>query len=247
MNHDSKLKFDGFEWLKKRNLYISEWKRKMELMEEKVRDKVVLDAGCGTGYETHYLSNFAKEIHGLDINGKNIEEAKRKYSADNLFFHTGNVESMPFKDSTFDVIISCFVIEHLNDPEKFIDESYRVIKPQGNLIIWVPNVKNMMGIFAKIIPLNFENKIKSILYKMKKEEVIQYECFYKGNSVRKLDKLSKINFKRTYLERFDTPVYFRYSRILFYLWYLRHKLSNNKFLNWLFLNFYVEWVSLKED
>ena len=62
----------------------------MDLTELNLKNKVVLDAGCGSGYTTNYFSQFTKEIYGIDISEKDIEEAKERYNATNLFFKIGS-------------------------------------------------------------------------------------------------------------------------------------------------------------
>ena len=44
-----------------------------------------------------------------------------------------DMQSMPFEDGCFDVVISDQVIEHLEDPQRAVDESYRVLKKGGTL------------------------------------------------------------------------------------------------------------------
>jgi ubiquinone/menaquinone biosynthesis C-methylase UbiE len=243
----NKVKFDGYNWLKKRGEYKDEWKRKMDLIESKIKNKIVLDAGCGTGGAINYFSNFCKEIYGIDISRENIEKAKEKYKNKNLFFQVDNVEKISFDESTFDVVYSRWVIEHLKNPKKFIDETYRILKPGGVLILWVPNVKNPIGVLTKMIPFAMQIKIKGMLERKTIEDVEHYKCYYRANSVSRLDQLVKNEFKRGYVERFDTPDYFIYHKILFCIWLLFHKLSDNKLLNWSFSSFYVEYISLKKD
>lgn len=239
MVENGKVKFNGIEWIKKKGLYVNNWKRKMDLTEDKLKNKVVLDAGCGSGYTTNYFSQFTKEINGIDISKEDIEEARNMYNARNLFFKVGSVEQIPFKDSTFDVVYSHWVIEHLKKPQKIIDEAYRVLKPRGIFILWVQNVKNIMGFLTKIISLSLKVQVLKIL--LQRNEVSHHKCYYRANSVQRLDKLCKGKFKRIYLERFDDVGYCRNFRILSYLWLPRHKLSNNKLLNWTHPHFYVEY------
>jgi len=235
-----KVKFDGVEWLERKGFSVSTWKRKMELTERNLRDKVVLDAGCGAGFETNYFSQLAKQIHGIDVSKRDIEEARNKYSARNLFFQLGNVERIPYGDSTFDVVYSNWVIEHLENPKIFLDEAHRVIKPGGILILWAPNVNSIEGFIIKIFPYSLKVPILKIL--QQRADVSDLKCYYRANSIRKLDRFCKGKFERIYLERHDHISYYRYSRILSYFWLLKHKLLNNNLLNWMLSNFYVEYI-----
>ena len=83
--------------------------------------------------------------------------------------------------------------------------------------------------------------------KMSENELIRkgfishHICYYRANSVRKIDKLLKEKFNRIFLERHDGPVYYEKYKSLTYLWYIRHKFTKNKFLDWLWPSFYVEY------
>ena len=232
-------KFDGVEWLKRKGLFVSSWKRKIELTKRNLENKIVLDAGCGIGIETNYFSGFTREIYGMDISIDSVKTAKYKHDAKNLFFELGNVDQIPHKDSTFDVVYSNWVVEHLKDPQKFINEAYRVIKPGGILILWAPNVNSIEGFFIKIVPYSLKVPILKVL--RQRDNVSELKCYYRANSIRKLDRLCKGKFERVYLERFDHISYYRYFRSFSYFWLLRNKLLNNHLLNWMLPVFYVEY------
>ena len=70
-----------------------------------------------------------------------MENANKKYEKDNLSFRAGSVESLPFEDDSFDVVISYETIEHVTGEiqESFLKEIRRVLKPDGFLIMSTPN------------------------------------------------------------------------------------------------------------
>lgn len=245
MIEKQKTKFDGIAWVKEKGICVDEIKiRKMDLKE--LKNKVALNAGCSSKFETYHFAQFFKQIHGIDISEKNIREANEKYKAKNLFFELGDVEQLPFKNSTFDIVYARWVIEHLKSPQKFIDESYRILKDNGILILVAPNEKSMMGFMAKTIPLPLKVKVLKML--QKSNEVSHHKCYYRANTVQKLDKLCRGKFKRIYLEYSDGDIiYCRNYRILTYLWFLKHKLTNNKLLSWTQPHFYVEYKKLESS
>src|SRR3989338_5146868 len=83
-----------------------------------------LDVGCGNGIITRNLGKICKEIIGVDIEDKRL--IKEGYK-----FILIKDEKLPFKDNTFDVVISNQVIEHVNDQDDHIKEIYRVLKDDG--------------------------------------------------------------------------------------------------------------------
>lgn len=92
----------------------------------------LLDVGCGTKpYEP--LFNVDSYI-GLDVVGGGHDDNAK--SAD--IYYDGKV--IPFTDSFFDYVISNEVFEHVFEPEKFIEEIYRVLKPNGLILMTVPFV-----------------------------------------------------------------------------------------------------------
>lgn len=100
--------------------------------------KIVLDAACGTGYGTQILSWAADSAFGVDIEPAAIEYAEEMYGTDNTTFVVGDVTKMQFPDGFFDVVVSFETIEHLSNPGAFVDEVWRVLRPNGVFIVSAP-------------------------------------------------------------------------------------------------------------
>lgn len=94
----------------------------------------ILDLGCGEGTR---LSLISKKGIGIDISKKAIGIAKKEFPK--LNFLVGDLERLPFKDNSFDLVYSAYVFEHLTNPEKVIEEVKRVLKTNGDLVIICPN------------------------------------------------------------------------------------------------------------
>lgn len=106
-----------------------------------VGNKKVLDLASGEGYGTNLISKKAKQAIGLDINKEAIEKSRAKYKSNNIEFHIGNAEKMPFQNKEFDVIVCFETIEHVDNPNILLSEIKRVLCPGGLLIISTPNKK----------------------------------------------------------------------------------------------------------
>jgi len=105
-----------------------------------VKNKIILDVACGTGYGTDFLvKNGAKKAIGLDISTDAINYAKNVYKKQNLSFIQGNSINLPFHDKSFDVIISFETIEHIKEHDKFLNECWRVLRNGGLFICSTPN------------------------------------------------------------------------------------------------------------
>ncbi|MCD6472397.1 class I SAM-dependent methyltransferase [Candidatus Aerophobetes bacterium] len=110
-----------------------------EFVKHYVKDKIVLDAGCGQGYGAFFLSNNAKSVVGIDIAHEAINDAKKNYIQPNLCFKIMDITKMEFPNNFFDVICSFEAIEHLDDHGLFLTEVARVLKPSGHFFISTPN------------------------------------------------------------------------------------------------------------
>ncbi len=105
-----------------------------------VESKTVLDLACGTGYGAEFLkTKGARIVVGGDVSQAIIEYATKNHNLEGLFFSVLAAEQMPFPDDSFDVLIALQVIEHLNEPEKFLRECKRVLCKGGIFICSTPN------------------------------------------------------------------------------------------------------------
>ena len=105
-----------------------------------VEGKIVLDAACGTGYGTNMIGcSGADYVVGVDLSDSSVVNANKLYGVDNNDYLTCNVNLLPFKTASIDVVVSFETIEHIPNGERWIDESSRVLKDDGLLIISTPN------------------------------------------------------------------------------------------------------------
>ena len=104
-------------------------------------NKTVLDLGCNTGYGCEILSRTAKKVIGVDVSEKAISTAIEQYSHLNIDFQIIDGKKLPFDDNSFDIIISCQVIEHIVDYASYLNELKRVLSPSGIAFITTPNAQ----------------------------------------------------------------------------------------------------------
>jgi len=97
----------------------------------------ILDFGCGEGTRLNWIAANKKGSLGLDISQKGIELARKKYPK--LNFIKADLEKVPLKDASFDLVYSAYVLEHLSDPEKVLGEAIRLLEPNGFLLLVAPN------------------------------------------------------------------------------------------------------------
>lgn len=100
-------------------------------------DIKILEVGCGAGRLTNYLTHKGFNIIGFDISRSLIEEGDIRYPDAVKFLASG--DSMPFSNSTFDVVLSFDVLEHIPDVNKHMLEVRRVLKKGGLYLFQTPN------------------------------------------------------------------------------------------------------------
>lgn len=105
----------------------------------------VLDAGCGTGRLQQYANRL--QVVGIDNSSSMLKVAK---SRDQEVYQADLTEDWPFSNEEFDVVVSLNVLYTLCDPKKFLEETYRVLRYEGDVYIATP-------INSKLTPLVTEH------------------------------------------------------------------------------------------
>jgi ubiquinone/menaquinone biosynthesis C-methylase UbiE len=98
-----------------------------------LQNQSVLDLACGTGRFLPFATA------GLDVSAKMIEVAKTKYP-DKTFFQASATD-IPIETGTYDAVFSLHLFMHLSQSkiQAIVNESYRIIRPNGVLIFDVPS------------------------------------------------------------------------------------------------------------
>lgn len=100
----------------------------------------VLDFGCGTGYGAAEIAADADEVVAVDIEPEAVRHARDNFEAPNLIFQTVAAgRPLCFPDRSFDTVLSFQVIEHVSEPNRYLDEIRRVLRPGGHLVLTTPD------------------------------------------------------------------------------------------------------------
>jgi 2-polyprenyl-3-methyl-5-hydroxy-6-metoxy-1,4-benzoquinol methylase len=110
------------------------WMRKIKELIPKQSN--VLEVGCGCGYFLKWLETRHNTV-GIDISPEALKIARKMTKRAKLL--NASAEKLPFGGNFFSVVIAFDVIEHLVNPEKFFKETYRILLPNGLLILSTPN------------------------------------------------------------------------------------------------------------
>lgn len=150
------------------------------------KNSIFLDVGCGNGI---VLNEFKKAKYsngyGLDISRLFIKETKSK-GLENIYYYNG--KQLPFKDNFFDLIGSFNVLEHTENPEKFIKEQVSKLKPNGFIIVSCPN-------FLSVLFQSNHRRLKGIGNKSKNLFAIVRKIISPSDRFEKMSPLIRKNFE----------------------------------------------------
>src|SRR5215831_13985930 len=124
----------------------------------------LLEAGCGSASNL----SFGKQVWlvGIDISERQL--------ARNTLLHekiAGDIQRYEFSPESFDAIVCWDVLEHLSQPELALRQFGRAIKPDGLIILKLPNVLSLKGLVTKLLPHTLH--------------VLAYRYFYGDNNAGK--------------------------------------------------------------
>lgn len=116
------------------------------VLPNKKRGKL-LDVGCGDGFEIFFFKQKGWNVYGVDIDDESIKTGL-KYGL-NIF--RGDLINANYASNYFDVVRMMHSLEHVHNPNETINEINRILKPGGEFIIGIPNIKTA---WTKIFPRN---------------------------------------------------------------------------------------------
>ncbi|WP_271765447.1 class I SAM-dependent methyltransferase [Aquimarina algiphila] len=101
-----------------------------------VKGKSILDAACGPGKYTQILISKEANVVGFDISPQMIKYAKeRNHNSATFFVHDLTKPLKTLNDESFDIVLCALAMHYIEDWNTTIQEFYRVLKPNGHLVI----------------------------------------------------------------------------------------------------------------
>ena len=107
-----------------------------------------LEVGAGTGEISKHLAQ-NHDVIATDIAPAMVEEIKKH----GIEAYVCDAEKLPFENNSFDSVIAAEMLFYLDNPDNFLSEAYRVLKPEGRLLMSC----------ASNFPVKFYDKLRSLL------------------------------------------------------------------------------------
>lgn len=184
-----------------------------QAVQENIRPGVtLLDAGCGDTLAL--LNRYASKVSlavGIDV----VTPSQRP--AENGAVTVGNLSELPFRNGTFDLIVSRSVVEHLEAPAAVFRELARTLRPGGKLIFTTPNRYHYSSLVAKMIPCSWKDLYMRHI--LAEDGYDRFPVFYQANTrpaVVRVAAGAGLHILRLQGLR-HYPYYFLFSRILFWV------------------------------
>ncbi len=101
-----------------------------------LRYKSILELGCGTGKNTHFLSKIGKNVQAIDFSEGMISLAKKKLKFNNVTFSVADITHPWHCDNaSVDLVVCNLVLEHIEDLSFIFSEAFRVLVPGGHFFV----------------------------------------------------------------------------------------------------------------
>lgn len=100
----------------------------------------LLDVGCGGGAFAALMQRRRWTVRGTELDPMAAQAARTRHG---LSVDVGELADIGYPDAAFDAITARHVLEHVQDPVRFLAECWRLLRPGGRLVIVTPNVESL--------------------------------------------------------------------------------------------------------
>lgn len=182
--------------------------RLVELYLDKDRD--VLHAGCGSDGSIKFKAK-ARRVIGIDL------DAWVAGNDEVDFPILGDLQRLPLPDACVDLVVSRWVVEHLETPAQAFAETSRVLKPNGLFILMTNNLLHYAVLATKLTPHRLHKWFMEVILEMESDEV--FPTYLRANTLRKLRWLgAQTGLVEEHVEMFEgAPMYLAFSLPAFLL------------------------------
>jgi SAM-dependent methyltransferase len=177
----------------------------------------VLDLGAGAGeLNTHALKGRVHRLVGVDVDPR---------VGTNPLLDVGiraDIGMLPFRDCSFDIVFSIYVLEHVVRPDRLVAEIGRVLRPGGKCLMLTPNILHYVTLLSRLTPTRLHKWING---KRGRPAEDTFPTMYRLNSRRALaDHFNGAGLARVSIDLIEVqPNYLTFSPLSYVLgvWYER--------------------------
>lgn len=92
---------------------------------------LIADLGCGGGFIANGLASYGHRVTGIDLSETSLATARKYDSTESVQYMVGDATDCTLSSRSYDLVVSCDVLEHVEEPKKLVSEAYRLLKPGG--------------------------------------------------------------------------------------------------------------------
>lgn len=154
-------------------LLLKRYKREVAKVKQNMSpNSRILDVGCGHGFTDILLSKEGFDVIAIDIYEHEV------WKEIPCFHVKASGTDMPFRNSTFDAVVACGTLEHIDEKDAFIKESHRVLKEGGILFLYrIPNSNSFNEMVTRLL---------KYIVPTVEGECYGHECLLRKDEVKKL-------------------------------------------------------------
>jgi 2-polyprenyl-3-methyl-5-hydroxy-6-metoxy-1,4-benzoquinol methylase len=225
--HDRYIKSE-FVYLPTSKIYLNKLEIYLKEFDDNfnIKNKKLLDIGCGVGYFLYLAKEKGANVLGADISKWAAKYAKDKFNVDVI---SGDFLTMDLEDYSFDIVTMWQTIEHLPNPLDFINKIYKILKPGGFFMFATPDVDSWIVKFYKKRWNCFMPNEHLVLFNFKSAEI-----FLKKNNLSPI-KIIRIREREIIGEQLDYSKFFIirvFKNLIMKLKPLQKFIASDKLENW---------------
>ena len=188
------------------------------------RSMNVLDFGAGRGASLHDdPCDYRRELQRLkgkvaNVVGVDVDNAVLQHPGLDEVKIIKPGEPLPYQDNTFDLIISDYVFEHIDNPDSMAQEFERVIKPRGWVCARTPHLWGYIGLGARLTPNIFHAPLVKKLQPGDREEYDVFPTRYQLNTRQAIRRYFPSSQWDHFCYSYNAePAYFGNSKIMWWI------------------------------
>ena len=175
-----------------------------------IKNKKVLNLGCGLGEEAVYLTLSGANVTAIDISQEMLNTTKKlaaRYGVSKkITYYKMSAEDLKFRDNTFDAVVGCNILHHVHI-KKTITEIKRVLKPNGVAVFSEPLIYNPIINIYRVLADKVRTDEEHPLYM---EDIAQIKAVFPNTTHREFHLLTLLIFIWFYLAERQHPNKARY-------------------------------------